>query len=176
MREVVSASSQRLARDLTGRKFGRLTAIERAGRSEEGVILWKCTCECGGNKVVRSTYLLQGNTLSCGCARGGRQTPITPKLIREKRNILWHSRRARIAAAGGTFTKSDIDEIFRRQKGKCAWCGASIKNGFHRDHRVPLAKGGSNDRSNIDLLCPKCNVRKSNKDPIKWAQEQGKLL
>ena len=47
---------------------------------------------------------------------------------------------------------------------------------FHRDHRVALANGGTNDIGNIELLCGSCNQRKSAKDEIAWANENGRLL
>lgn len=56
-------------KDLTGQKFGRLTAEEQFGRSESGRVLWKCKCDCGNEKIVESTRLLTGVTKSCGCYR-----------------------------------------------------------------------------------------------------------
>ena len=47
---------------------------------------------------------------------------------------------------------------------------------FHRDHRTALARGGSNDIDNIELLCRSCNSRKRDKDSIQWANENGRLL
>jgi 5-methylcytosine-specific restriction endonuclease McrA len=41
---------------------------------------------------------------------------------------------------------------------------------------MPLARGGSNDRLNLQCLCPQCNLSKNAKDPIAWAREQGRLL
>ena len=53
--------------DLTGKRFGRLTVIERADNSDKGRVRWKCRCDCGNNSVVRSSDLLSGATKSCGC-------------------------------------------------------------------------------------------------------------
>ena len=57
--------------DLTGKKYGRLTVIERAEDyiSPKGIRhrKWNCRCECGSTKPVRQTELLQGKTKSCGC-------------------------------------------------------------------------------------------------------------
>jgi len=86
------------------------------------------------------------------------------------------NRRAMKKAAEGTHTVLDVKNIFRNQRGKCAWCRNSIKNGFHADHIVPLFLGGSNWPKNIQLLCKTCNLKKSCKDPIIWSQEQGRLL
>lgn len=55
-------------KDLTNQKFGRLTVIERAPNID-GRAAWLCKCDCGGTKVVRSSYLQRGQTQSCGCKR-----------------------------------------------------------------------------------------------------------
>jgi hypothetical protein len=52
--------------DLTGRRFGRLTVINRTGGGEKDA-RWHCKCECGSEKVVRSSCLRDGETRSCGC-------------------------------------------------------------------------------------------------------------
>ena len=52
--------------DLTGRKFGRLSVIARAGISN-GEATWRCSCECGNTAVVRGYYLRNKVTQSCGC-------------------------------------------------------------------------------------------------------------
>lgn len=56
--------------DLTGQRFGRLTAekIRFAGGHGKHVS-WECRCDCGKTVVVSSTHLRQGKTVSCGCIR-----------------------------------------------------------------------------------------------------------
>jgi len=72
--------------DLTGRQFGKLTAMAAIGRTRQGKILWQCRCVCGVIVSVVSGALRSGNTKSCGdvdcCARTkhghtsrGRATP-----------------------------------------------------------------------------------------------------
>jgi hypothetical protein len=53
-------------RDLTGRRFGRLT-VEKIDDGEARPHKWKCRCDCGQTKVVRGASLVSGNTKSCGC-------------------------------------------------------------------------------------------------------------
>jgi hypothetical protein len=53
--------------DITGQKFGRLTALSCVGMSEKRSALWLCQCDCGSTKVVPSYYLRSGDTRSCGC-------------------------------------------------------------------------------------------------------------
>ncbi|MGJ0738945.1 hypothetical protein [Enterococcus casseliflavus] len=54
-------------KDLTGRRFGRLTVIEDSGaRSHQGVF-WLCRCDCGSNSKVSTNNLKGGRVESCGC-------------------------------------------------------------------------------------------------------------
>lgn len=56
--------------DLSGRKFGRLTAVRQASempRRTSGLV-WECACDCGSTTHVPVGYLTSGNTTSCGCA------------------------------------------------------------------------------------------------------------
>ena len=86
------------------------------------------------------------------------------------------ARAARVRAAEGRFTKSDIDRIFVQQSGRCAYCRTSIKRGYEIDHIVPITKGGSNWPRNIQLTCESCNSRKSNKQPEQFARDLGLLI
>lgn len=87
-----------------------------------------------------------------------------------------HARRARKRGNGGKYTAEDIAEICKMQRGKCAYCPASLKNKYHVDHIVPLARGGSNERRNVQLTCPKCNHSKGPRDPLVHARSLGMLL
>lgn len=53
--------------DLVGKKFGRLTVIEKAGKDKNNKILWKCQCNCGNELIVRGQALRCGDNKSCGC-------------------------------------------------------------------------------------------------------------
>lgn len=88
-----------------------------------------------------------------------------------------HARRARKLEAGGQFTAADVRTLVEKQKGKCLICLKQFgKNKPHVDHYVSLARGGTNDPSNLRLLCRKCNMSKHAKDPIKFGLENGLLL
>jgi len=94
----------------------------------------------------------------------------------EARRIHNNNRRARERNAEGTHTASDIASLMALQKGKCACCRASIKDGYHVDHIMPLSLEGSNDRHNLQLLCPTCNLQKHASHPIDFMQSRGFLL
>ena len=53
-------------------------------------------------------------------------------------------------------------EVYKRDKGQCVKCGS--KDHLHLDHIYPFAKGGtSKDSKNIQLLCRRHNLKKSDK-------------
>ena len=54
-------------KDITGRKFGRLTVLGLAGHDKHRKILWRCLCECGNETAAVSFKLREGLTRSCGC-------------------------------------------------------------------------------------------------------------
>ena len=86
------------------------------------------------------------------------------------------NRRAVQASASGVFTGDDAKKILTLQRGKCPVCKASLDDGYHVDHIHPLSKGGTNDKSNIQLLCPHCNWSKNARDPLAFMQSRGFLL
>lgn len=55
--------------DLTGIRYGLLTAIKSIGRDNSGHHMWECQCDCGGTTTVSSIALISGNTSSCGCLK-----------------------------------------------------------------------------------------------------------
>lgn len=60
-----NVSNSRLI-DLTGKRFGRLTVIELFDR-KNGLVRWKCKCDCGNETVAFANNLKRGHTTSCGC-------------------------------------------------------------------------------------------------------------
>lgn len=54
--------------DLTGKRFGRLTALYRDS-SKQGKVYWICNCDCGNQTSVYASKLNIGETKSCGCIR-----------------------------------------------------------------------------------------------------------
>lgn len=96
----------KIKNDLTGQKFNRLTVLEldeeRSGRRT----YWKCQCDCGTIKSVRSDGLISGTTKSCGCykiedfvnrikkdltgQKFGKLTALYPTDKRSGHHIVWH--------------------------------------------------------------------------------------
>lgn len=88
----------------------------------------------------------------------------------ERARVDSHVRRSR--SQGGRFTLKRVKELFIEQRGLCVYCASDLSV-FHIDHRMPLALGGRNDDSNIQLLCPPCNLKKHAKHPDVFEKEIG---
>ena len=62
--------------DLTGQRFGRLVALERAPKSS-----WRCVCDCGSETTTKTANLRAGRIKSCGCLRNEKSSERAEKLI-----------------------------------------------------------------------------------------------
>ena len=53
------------------------------------------------------------------------------------------------------------------QDWKCKFCGVDVsgKGKSALDHIIPVAQGGTSDKENLQILCRRCNIRKSDKTP-----------
>lgn len=63
-----SCGHTRTIGDISGQRFGRLTAVEPLPeRNRAGEVVWRCRCDCGGEKDVSAPQLKSGFVRSCGC-------------------------------------------------------------------------------------------------------------
>ena len=51
--------------DLVGKRFGKLTVIEKLKANSHGEMTWLCVCDCGNTKVTTSNKLTHGYTIQC---------------------------------------------------------------------------------------------------------------
>jgi len=94
-------------KDLTGRKFGKLTAMHRLDKKIGTSYAWLCLCECGNQTEVSANALLCGGTKSCGCSKAealkrkavditgkrfGKLVAINPTAQRINNSVVWHCR------------------------------------------------------------------------------------
>ena len=72
-----------IKQDLTGKRFGKLTAIKPVGIASNGSIMWKCRCDCGNQVIARSSDLNYGEPKSCGKC----QPPVVEKIKQFKDTV-----------------------------------------------------------------------------------------
>ena len=67
MAESGKINGKKNMKDLTNQRFGKLIALYPTEKRQGRSIIWHCKCDCGNEKDVSSTCLLQKQTQSCGC-------------------------------------------------------------------------------------------------------------
>lgn len=92
------------ARDITGQRFGRLTALYPTDKRFYNCVVWHCICECGNECEVDIGHLQSGSTKSCGCIqkeytdglklditgqRYGKLVALEPTEYRNNVSVIW---------------------------------------------------------------------------------------
>lgn len=147
-------------KDLAGKKFGKLTVVNLAEIDHRQQARWKCLCDCGGYKVVRSHELQCGNIKSCGCIHRKRYEEINGAYFS---NIKAGAKRRNLEF---TLKIEDIWKLFLKQNRKCALSGMEI--GFDKTRgkttasidRIDSNKGYTID--NVQWVHKEINRMKSN--------------
>lgn len=84
-------------KDITGQKFGRLTAIKElqkskyVGNTRIQRAKWLCKCDCGKETVVIKENLSRGITKSCGCLKNDTQNNKTHGMSKTRFYSEWCS-------------------------------------------------------------------------------------
>jgi len=65
--------------------------------------------------------------------------------------------------------KADIIAAMQRIGGRCAACGD--EDNLEVDHILPVARGGTNNADNLQMLCKPCNMSKGAKTMEEWQGE-----
>ena len=143
----------KLQYDLTGKKFGRLTALQwLGGRGGK----WWCKCGCGQFVKVRSSHLRQGLTKSCGCLQRDIRSKQANILIGSKFGKLevlkahptQNTRGTRqwncLCTCGKTvvMTKSRLHLIQARNTG-CKHCSGKVSDSDVQSIRENIANGAT---------------------------------
>lgn len=158
-------------KDLSGRKFGRLTAQWPTGR-QYGKTRWLCLCECGGfRSSVNSDSLLAGNSRSCGCLQREKAALVgaAKKLPNNGAGMNGLYARYRIAAVLRGLTFDISKRLFvSTALLDCHYCGAKPRKCYvnrsvfcmcNGIDRVDSQKGY--EESNIVPCCSICNFMKA---------------
>jgi hypothetical protein len=78
---------------LSGKRYGRWAVIERAGSTKFGESLWKCVCDCGTERLVRGSRLVNGTSLSCGCVN--HETITSHGMANTRQYHIWQAMKTR---------------------------------------------------------------------------------
>jgi 5-methylcytosine-specific restriction endonuclease McrA len=149
--EVIAREKARLAKAYADNRDALLAKRKARYAADKPKALSK-------NREWREANLEQHRAL---CRQWAKDHPEAMRAISAKRRALKNG-------AEGAYTADDVAEMLASQEGKCNACQAPLA-AFHVDHKRPLSRGGSNWPSNLQLLCPPCNLSKGDKTPDEWA-------
>jgi hypothetical protein len=127
--------------DLTGRRFGKLTVIERAPNNRHKQALWICRCDCGSEHAVVGQALTKGAVRSCKCSwRVAGSNNRRWKGYGEVPGRYWTSveRAARLRGLPVEITIEFAWQLFLAQERRCALSGVAIQ--FSRIARTTVAE------------------------------------
>ena len=168
-------------KDLAGRRFDLLVAIEPTDERRFKCVVWKCVCDCGKTHFVPSKNLLNGNSGSCGCRTKENQRRACRYPEGESAfNRLYrtYGYNARDAKREFLISKDKFREL---TKSNCFYCGAQpfsyvldppsngsyTYNGLDRVNTL-----GNYTLDNVVPCCKYCNIAKramSQQEFARWA-------
>jgi hypothetical protein len=90
-----------------------------------------------------------------------------PETVRQSRQVRNVRRRARLALATGDWTYQEFQELCEASTNHCWYCHKKFDK-LTADHMTPIARGGSNDISNIVPACLSCNASKGATTPLEY--------
>jgi len=159
-------------KDITGRKFGRLTVLERVEDNKWGHTCWLCKCDCGTYKIIVVYSLTSGNTKSCGCLQKDRIRETSHKRRLPKgvaaRNFILRRYKRGAKKRGIEYNMTD-EQMMEIMSNNCHYCGAHPSNICSPNHyygsyiyngidRKDNKKGYTID--NVVSCCWECNYFK----------------
>ena len=140
-------------KDLTGQRFGRLIAVQKAGNDKRGQTIWLCRCDCGRYKEVKIGALTSGAIQSCGCLRSEMSRNTHAKYHHKRLTSILQSMKTRCYNPNRQSSKyyyekgiGVCDEWMDKRKGHDNFVIWALENGYSDDltlDRIDCTKGYS---------------------------------
>ena len=132
--------------DITGKRFGKLTVIIEAERTNKYKRRWHCRCDCGKEIDVSQDKLIGNRTKSCGCYREQfRKIDITGERFGRLLVIMeaGHKGKQSLWLCKCDCGNNVLTDIYTLKKGKTKSCGCYQKDvigGLKRTHNKSKTK------------------------------------
>jgi len=164
--------------EMVGLKFGKLTVIEYYGLDKYKNKLWLCKCDCGNETYVKTTYLINGKKMSCGCNQHKTGSEVYNYTgYKDISGTKWNSIESNAKTRNLIFniTKEQVWEMFEKQNKICSLTKLpiSFKDGTASIDRINNDKGYEID--NISIVHKDVNIMR-NKFSIDYFKKICKLI
>lgn len=80
--------------NLSGKRFGMLTALHVAEHQTHGSILWVCRCDCGNERNATASMLGSGHATHCGCQTSANMSSAKRSKLRKYKSDWERKKRA----------------------------------------------------------------------------------
>jgi hypothetical protein len=148
--------------ELLGQRFGKLTVMEESS-SRRGKSMWKCSCTCGNEKMIRGFDLTRGKSTSCGSC-GSFATNMEPR-----RHAIYITYK-RCAKERGYEFNITSEQFKALTKQPCIYCGAQPVENHKGGYKDPIKFNGIDRKDNTKgyeedncfPCCKTCNLGKNN--------------
>ena len=168
--------------DMTGQKYGRLTAL-RVTR-HRGLRAWVFRCDCGKETTCIANSVRMGRTKSCGCLHSeaaalnsSRTRRLGPGVARFHQVLISYKQRARRSGRVWALSESEARALMEDD---CHYCGAAPS----KVNRAPNGYWGEFVYNGIDRVnnfagytvsncvscCSKCNYMKGRMAVLQFLQ------
>ena len=148
------------ALDLSGKKFGKLTAISRAENRNKKTY-WLCQCDCGNYKEVQTSHLQSGLIQSCGCLNNHFEDRFCLncgiKLHKAQYNAKTTSPKTRDCLRSYLLKKAN----YCCEKCGCDWVNPYSQSSILEIHHID-GNRNNNLENNLQVLCPNCHAMTEN--------------
>ena len=137
-----------------------------------------CSRPCkakASNARLRDTGVLRERDRARYAKEAERRKEYARRYLREnpeRMRAIRRNRKSKIKAARFLVTTRDWDRLVARHRGCCAYCGRR-SDILHREHVIPIAKGGRHSIGNLLPACPPCNYAKKTKLLIEFRRDRG---
>ena len=124
--------------DLTGKTFGNWTVLFRTQTNRKHTI-WRCQCECGTEKDVYATHLIQGKSIRCLKCKPRGKNHHQWKGFGDISGDYWDS--IKRGANGSKGRRKPLDfsitihyawDLYLKQNKKCALSGQQIRINYNQ--------------------------------------------
>lgn len=131
--------------DLTGRRFGRLIAIEPTEYRYNKCIVWFCRCDCGNHVLVSSSRLTHNLVMDCGCLCGKPVQAVLDDYVKNYR--------------GGWKNKKWKEQVKKQNGSICQKCGNDKNLIIHHIYSYKENWDRRHDVNNGVVLCQECHKK-----------------